>query len=138
MESAKSVYTLSDLEKLGRCGQQCDAASEGRCVWRSGGAFVVAAVAQSGVAGRVESMRNISGYKFVRRNLKKLCGCCRSWDSMGQIARSLTSFWRWEAMDEVDELAKKLGAVNTVVCDDDKRLIGGSTKRWPRVFARGA
>lgn len=28
------------------------------------------------------------------------------------------------AMDEVDDLAKKLGAVNTVVCDDDKRLIG--------------
>jgi shikimate dehydrogenase len=28
------------------------------------------------------------------------------------------------AMDEVDDLAKKLGAVNTVVCDDDKRLVG--------------
>lgn len=29
-----------------------------------------------------------------------------------------------DAMDDVDPLARKLGAVNTVVCDDDKRLIG--------------
>ena len=123
MQQAKAVYTLDDLKNwdavVGDLSPRPRVAVFGDPVEHSlSPQLHNPALESCGIDGR---------YVRIHVGADEFEEAVRLLPELGFYGTNCTiphKFAALQAMDEVDPLAQKLGAVNTVVCDDDKRLVG--------------